>query len=143
MSPPRQIKNNNMNTPRTDAQKCCEERHTSLAMICGCPCHTTSSDWATDFMDFYLERGGYKGRKLGPSEYIHYIDSLLRTEIANARRDALKSIQIEIDSPVTPEDIPPFPSAESSKSAREGFITGVAWRDVQIRKLLTNTNKES
>lgn len=78
--------------PHTDAQKCCKSLHTSLAMICGCPCHTPhtpSSDWESDFMDFYMERGKYKGRPLGPEQYIAFI----HTHIEKAVREEMERIQ--------------------------------------------------
>ena len=50
--------------------------------------------------------------------------------------EVVKAVQIVLDAPVTPEDIPPFPSEESSKSARNGFITGAAWMCVQIRNVI-------
>lgn len=33
-------------------------------------------DWKKEFMDFYFERDKYAGRKLGPEQYINFIEKL-------------------------------------------------------------------
>lgn len=35
-----------------------------------------NKDWKKRFMDFYMETGEYKGRKLGPEQYIDFIQSV-------------------------------------------------------------------
>ena len=72
------------------------------------------------------------------SQVTDWLTATLTETDQQARESVAQKIQIIIDSPVTPEDIPPFPSTESSKSAREGFLTGVAWQAVQVRNALSN-----
>jgi len=44
-------------------------------------------EWEKDFVDFYMERGEYEGRKLGPEQYIEFIEKLLlKTRTAEQER---------------------------------------------------------
>lgn len=69
------------------------------------------------------------------SQIIADTERVERERIAN-------SIEIELSSPLVPEDIPPFPRYDHS-SARAGFITGVAWKSMKIRQALTPPPQET
>lgn len=58
------------------------------------------------------------------------------------REETEKRIQSAIDAPAQQKDIPPFPSAESSKSAQMGFLTGVAWKSQQMQSALTQDKED-
>lgn len=46
-------------------------------------CVTPVNEWKIDFMDFYMERGKYEGRRLGHQGYIDFIQNLLTTHSAH------------------------------------------------------------
>lgn len=64
-----------------------------------------------------------------------FITELLHHQLQKAREESVKALK------VADNDIPPFPSAKDSESARIGFITGVAWARTRLHSELDQDNK--
>ena len=103
-----------MNKTHTDAQKCCKELHTGLAMICGCPCHTTDeweeSLWVEVMEDYVItaELGhiakDQKKHKEEMRAHFANLKSFIHTEIANARREEREMIRNKIKNLIIADD---------------------------------------